>query len=276
MPQNTDDVYVCYGFDVTTTAKRHGIRFSPRLDNTRILHHMILFDAGSSPYSTTPTQCDFSTSVQWRMVYGWAPGAQPLDLPPEAGFPLEGTTHYVMQIHYNNVNHLAGQSDSSGVDICTTDHLRPNDADTLAFGSTSFTVNPRASLDWTCDLTIPSFLGGLHSFAAIPHMHQIGKSISTLQYPGGTVDGGTGIDLGHQLAWNFQTQTWFPIQSTVNGGDLVRTRCIWQNPTDTAVSFGPNTSDEMCFSFTMYYPRITFSGWSWIVPAQQANCYVTP
>jgi hypothetical protein len=83
MPQTTDDQYVCYGFDVTPTAKRHAIRITPRLDNTRILHHMILFQADST-YSSTPTPCDFTTSVQWRMVYGWAPGAQTLDLPPEA------------------------------------------------------------------------------------------------------------------------------------------------------------------------------------------------
>jgi hypothetical protein len=103
-------------------------------------------------------------------------------------------------------------------------------------------------------------------------MHQIGKSIDTQQYPGGS---GTAVDLGGQANWNFQTQTWFPITATIQAGDLIRTRCVWTNPGATAVNFGPNTEDEMCFSFTLYYPKIAQIP-SWVLPAEQASCGPTP
>jgi hypothetical protein len=269
MDPNTSDIYICYGFDVTTTTKRHAVHFAPRIDNPRILHHMILFQSDAAE-STTPSPCNIQNSLQWRIQYGWAPGGKPLDTPAAAGFPLQGTTHYVVQIHYNNVNHLSGQTDATGVDLCTTDVLRPNDADTVAFGTTQITVNPHQTLDETCNWTVPTGVSGLHAFAAFPHMHQIGKLIDTNQIPGGT---GTPVDMGNQPNWDFQNQIWFNINATINAGDVISTRCVWTNSGTQVVNFGEYTSDEMCFSFTMYYPRLS-SLPSWIYPSYQSTCHI--
>jgi hypothetical protein len=38
------------------------------------------------------------------------------------------------------------------------------------------------------------------------------------------------------------------------------------------VSFGQDTEDEMCYSFTAYYPKITSAGWSWALPAAGSAC----
>jgi hypothetical protein len=273
MPQASGDQYVCYGFDVTESQKQHIISLAPKIDNATILHHLVLFESDTG-MSSTPTPCQYAQSVGWRVVYAWAPGAGSLDLPPQAGLPLTGTTHFIMQVHYSNPNALSGQVDSSGMDLCTTDQLRPNDADVLAFGSIQFTVPPHGTLDWTCNYTIPQQLDGVHAFSAIPHMHQIGKSIATVQLPGGS---GTPVDLGAQPNWNFQTQNWFPITADLKANDVVSTRCVWQNAGSSAVSFGPNTSDEMCFSYTMYYPAVPNGGFPWITPASAPGiCGVTP
>jgi hypothetical protein len=58
-------------------------------------------------------------------------------------------------------------------------------------------------------------------------------------------------------------------------GDTVRTRCAWTNPSDTNVHFGENTEDEMCFTFEIYYPKITAAQWSWAVPAYTSKCSPT-
>src|SRR5262249_47306626 len=97
-------------------------------------------------------------------------------------------------------------------------------------------------------------------------------SIGTVDLPGGS---GSPVDLGAQSAWNFQTQTWYPVNATMKAGDVVRTRCGWTNPTDTAVSWGGDTKDEMWFSFTRYYPKIQSSQFSWILPAESSSCAVT-
>jgi hypothetical protein len=269
MPTTTDDIYTCFGVDVTTPSKRHVIGMAPLIDNHTIVHHVLLYQADVS-VSSTPAAC--SPSPQWRIVYGWAPGGKPFELPPSAGFAEEGTVHYVVQIHYNNINHLPGQTDASGFDLCTTDQLRPNDADIMAFGTTNISIPAHATFDTTCNLTASSQVGTLQVIGASPHMHQLGTLITTVDLPGGT---GTPVDLGSVPNWSFQNQSWAPISATINPGDVIRTRCAWMNTTNATVTYGPYTENEMCFGFVMYYPKITLPGWVWAAPTQLATCAPT-
>jgi hypothetical protein len=267
---NAPEQYVCYGVDVPTTSKRHAVVIAPRIDNARIVHHILVFQADAS-VDGHPTPCDAFGSSDRRMVYAWAPGGKALELPPQAGIPLEGTTHFVVQVHYNNAVGLASPTDQSGADFCTTDQLRPNDADVLAFGTESITIPPKGTLDETCTVSIPT-LPELHTFAAFPHMHKLGTTIATTLHPAG---GGAPLDLGQETAWDFNDQPWLPVDAVVRPGDSVATRCAWKNTTDATVKFGETTEDEMCFSFTMYYPRITTPGWHWALPSLLARCTAT-
>ena len=67
-----------------------------------------------------------------------------------------------------------------------------------------------------------------------------------------------------------------PVDTVIQGGDTVSTRCAWNNPSATPVHFGENTEDEMCFSFEIYYPKITIANWNWSVPSQLSKCAPTP
>jgi hypothetical protein len=82
--------------------------------------------------------------------------------------------------------------------------------------------------------------------------------------------------LGQQAAWDFGSQPWFPVDATLATNDVVKTRCVWENPGDEDVGFGSATNQEMCYSFTAYYPRIQSPVWSWALPASQATCVQTP
>jgi hypothetical protein len=272
MPQTKDDEYVCYGFDITNEQKRHVTAIAPAIQNKKILHHLVLFQSKES-VDPVPHACSAASSSSWRMVFGWAPGGDNLKLPPAAGFPLEGTTHYVAQLHYNNLNHLPGELDSSGVDMCSTDKLRANDADVMAFGSNEFTIPAKSRHDITCSLEVPTLVPDLTLFAVLPHMHKLGTSLVNTLYP---QTGGPPVDLGTMTQWDFNNQAWFPIHATITPGDHIATRCVWTNPSEEPVSFGENTADEMCYAFTMYYPRVTASFWSWIVPAAVSQCSPTP
>lgn len=272
MPRDQTDEYVCYGVEANVTSKRHIVALSPKIDNTSIVHHVLLFQADEA-VSSTPTPCSGGGSIKWRLVYGWAPGGKNLEMPPEAGFPVEQGTHFVVQIHYNNLNGLSGQQDKTGFDLCTTDKLRPNDADVMAFGTTKFTIPAHATEQYDCSVSVPSDFDGLRLIYAFPHMHRLGKQIETKLVSG---SGGAPVDLGGAPAWDFNNQAWQSIDATLHGGDEVRTSCTWTNDTPADVSFGENTGDEMCYSFTMYYPRITATQWSWIVPAATSSCTHTP
>ncbi len=269
MPPNTPDVYMCYGFDVPTTAKRHVVGFGPKIDNPKIVHHLLLFQADSS-YGTTPQQCSATTSAQWRLVTGWAPGGPNMETPPEAGFPEEGTTHWILQVHYNNASgQNAGQVDKSGYDLCTTDKLRPNDAAVMAPGTLKMTLPPRATTDITCNWS-PMLIGKVHFFGATPHMHKLGTKMSTY-----VTHNGVKTKVVDQQNFDFNYQSAYPASVDLQDGDTVSTRCAWNNTTDQAVQWGENTGDEMCFNFIPYYPKINSGLWSWTTPSILASCTPT-
>ena len=275
MPQGTVDQYVCVGVDINLTAKRHITALAPRLDNKTILHHILLFQSPKTE-SATPTPCAAFGSASWKLVAGWAPGGNNLELPAEAGFPEEkGTTHWVVQLHYNNAKNLAGQLDNSGYDLCTTEKLRANDAGVTAFGSTKFSIPARSTTTVKCDYKLPTSFQGVKFFNASPHMHTRGTAMSTERLAGGT---GAPEKIFAKPDFTFETQANYPIQATVAPGDVMRTRCTWKNPGDTTIAFGENTGDEMCFDFIGYYPNIpdkTLFGlplFTWVTPSQSANC----
>jgi hypothetical protein len=274
MPTDTDDIYICYGIDVTTTQEEQAIAFFPHIDNSKIVHHILLFQTDST-VAAGPMPCQFGGGgPDWRIVTVWAPGGKGLVLPPQAGFPLSGTAHYAVQVHYNNLMHLSGEMDASGFDVCTTTYLRPNDADILAFGTNQISIPPHGTQDETCTFSVPSFSPTLTLVADMPHMHKLGTIISTTDHP---KSGAAAIDLGTRDPWNFNTQYWSDVSGTTIGpGDTITTRCAWFNPGATTVSFGENTEDEMCFSFAVYYPKITLTQWNWAIPAYLATCSPTP
>lgn len=270
MPTNAPDLYACYGFDVTGD-QRYAIEIAPRIDNPKIVHHVLLFKApNGSKYGTTATKCPAFGDVGWSIQYGWAPGGTALTLPPEASIKLDASTHYVVQIHYNNINGLVGQTDTSGVDLCTTPTPRANEADVIAFGAYQFPDIPaHGTMDWTCDYSVNSMLANTHLIATWGHMHKLGTTITTTQIP----FMGTPSILIDVPKFDFNGQQWVPMTNTFTAGDVIRTRCVWNNQTNLPVSFGENTEQEMCFGFAMYYPKRNFV--TWAQPSVQASCGVT-
>jgi hypothetical protein len=280
MPATSGDDYVCYGVDISRPVPTHVTGFAPRIDNAKIVHHVVLFESDAA-YTPTPTRCNPSGSLKWRMVMAWAPGGKGLELPPAAGFPLktdaEGKTHYVVQMHYSNPQGLANQSDTSGFDLCTS-APRPNEADVLAFGTQSIEIPAgAAAYEKDCSITVPDMIAGtsgIHLLAAMPHMHKLGASMSTTLLAGGPT--GPSTDLGTVNNYQFDTQAWVNLNDSIaKKGDVIRTRCVWNNSTKSVVKFGEATTDEMCYSFTVYYPKVkptTGLPWSWVVPALTSKC----
>ena len=251
--------YACYGFDVATPGKRHVIEIRPRIDNSKIVHHVLLLASGAAS-GGTPTPCDQAPSLGLGMLYAWAPGGAPLVVPPEAGFPQDQTTHYIVQVHYSNAANIAHAVDATGFDLCTTPKLRKYDADVIAFGTETIALLPHAPAQVTSCYTVPAAMDGRTFFAAFPHMHKLGKSMTTALLPGGN---GAPVEMGTDAMWDFSSQPWLPIAATSHTGDVIKIKCAWNNTTTAPVTFGQNTENEMCYSFTAYYPKIVGSfGWS--------------
>lgn len=269
------DQYVCFGVDVQLAKKRHVVALAPHTDNKKILHHILLFQSPRS-VSSDPTPCSAAGSATWKLVAGWAPGGENVELPAEAGYPEEvGATHWVLQLHYNNALNTAGEEDQSGYELCTTESLRANDAGVLAFGSVKFSIPPRSTTTISCDYKLPSTFKNTKFFNASPHMHTRGAAMSTEHLAGGT---GAPTKILDQPAFDFANQANYPVTGTVNAGDVIRTRCTWKNPEAATIGFGEGTGDEMCFNFISYYPNIpdkTMLGlplFTWVTPSASAQC----
>jgi hypothetical protein len=287
MPSTSRNEYVCYRVDVDTPEDRQVVALTPRPDNTSILHHVLLFrvddEAEAMRVSTTPTRCDSMRSTGWTFLYGWAPGTGGLKLPPNVGLNQPKKTHYVVQLHYNNAQRLAGERDGTGFGFCTTTQLRPFEADVVAFGTGMIRVPAKGTASYTCDFTIPALAAeGMHVLAMNPHMHGAGTAISTEhlvktgESPAGEDTFATPVTLAKIDPWNYQDQQWSPVSAVLKPGDVVRHRCAYRNETTRTITFGENTEDEMCFGFTLYYPSIRASFWSWGYPAATSDCTSAP
>jgi len=257
------DVYVCYGFDTDASQKRHVIAGAARIDNKSVVHHVLLYQADTA-VSGTPVPCGAGGGKNWRLVTGWAPGGKNFELPPEAGFAEEsGKTHWALQIHYNNAQGLKDQVDESGYDLCTTDQLRPNDADILATGTFDITIPARSTHETTCELSFPATFGNINVVSSWAHMHKLGKAEYAKRVRGGqetTILDSPTYDFSTGAAAN-------SVKVDLASGDKIRTMCRWTNPSDTTVKFGEATSDEMCFAFLTYYPKITAPKFTWQAPS---------
>jgi hypothetical protein len=266
VPPGAADRLVCYGFNLNNTGKRQIVGFAPRVDNGAVLHHASLLLADAA-FPSTPQDCPESAGMAaWRVVYGWAPGAGPLSLPKDVGFAADPGAEFVVQLHYVNATDAA-QADASGFGLCTTDALRSFDADIMAFGTHEISIPAHGEAEVSFRVQVP--LGGATTklFGAFPHMHQLGRSISTrVLAPGGDVD------IGSVENWNFDYQSWQQIDHVLTPGEVVETKCAWRNPHEYGVGFGPSTDDEMCYSFVMYYPRIEDPSWHWLLPALYSEC----
>ncbi len=271
MPQATTDEYVCFGMDVPAPTKRQITAIAPAVDNNVIVHHMLFFEMANA-VSTTPVPCNGGTPAGSRLLSVWAPGGQPVELPKEAGMPIEGTGHYLVQVHYSNLMQLAGQSDQSGFDLCTTTDLRPNDADIMAFGTMKLNIPPHGKLDVTCKVDVPAAFPQVNVYGIMPHMHKLGTIISgDVKQAGGAL-----VDLTNRDPWSFDSQYWDLTKTTIGPGDTVTTRCVYENPGNTNVTFGEKTDNERCYVFAAYYPRISLAQWSWMLPAISSTCTVAP
>ncbi len=85
---------------------------------------------------------------------------------------------------------------------------------------------------------------GLHVWGVMPHMHQLGRSA---RVAAGDV---CLIDIPK---WNFGWQQLYFFANNDNiyipASTTVNYTCTWDNPTSRTITWGENTTDEMCITF---------------------------
>ena len=209
----------------------------PITDNESAVHHWILWEAKDRINLTF-----------------WAPGATGDSFPEDVGLYMpKGKESMGLDMHYYNKNNDKPVYDRSGLEMCVTrKHRRPKTATLYGlFGNA--TVPPKQRVENTTSCTVK---GELHLIGVTPHMHHMGRrGYLSLQR------GGAGpIEVLHDGPFSFEEQTIKPIRDTlVKEGDVLTTRCTFENTSDRMISFGEDTADEMCINWVRYYPKGGFS-----------------
>jgi hypothetical protein len=252
-----DDLYQCFTFSAHLAAGTQATAWAPIVDDDRVLHHWILYRTKEPQTDGGVMPCQMPSDA--RFVAGWAPGGTNYVMPDDVGLELGGPDDsFILQVHYNNTAGYADAIDGSGVALCEAETPREQEAGIFTLGSLAINI-PAGAERHTVEGTCPSWMTSVlpapvHILASFPHMHQLGRRLTTDILRGGLESATeTLVDVD---PFQFQNQRYYPHEPEVliHPGDALRTRCVYDNPNDHAVFLGEGTGDEMCFNFVMLYP----------------------
>ncbi|XP_045188429.2 dopamine beta-hydroxylase-like isoform X2 [Mercenaria mercenaria] len=269
----TETVYKCMAYDLPTDGDFHLASTTPIINNTDIVHHMILFGCDfpenfnktvlyrmkAAPYTCEMTPHKYCNHFLGTWTYG-----HPGDCwSKEAGFRIGryGTKVAALQIHWNNPRKLLGQKDSSGMTIHYTGTRRPNDASMFILGQEYLEIPPRSNgvtFSSVCpsECTREMFQEKIYITRAANHMHYYGKKQRISIYRNGTKI----RDLTDEDNYNYDHPIFHHFNPPVEvlPGDDIVTECTYASDKVKTIKFGAGTSDEMCYGFLTYYPRQNF------------------
>ncbi len=239
------DHYQCFAIDAPVTEPRFIRRMEAILDQSRVVHHIVLLRDPDRSTAMTPSFRCSSMPASSQYLYAWAPGQNSFEF-PEGGLRVAPGQRFILQIHYNNGAHLPTMTDSSGVRLY---HDAPTGTEygMVAIGPQGFNIPARSTGRAESNCTLRA---NTRILSTMPHMHNIGTGFTqTIRHADGTSD-----PLIALTGWHFETQLNYELNATLRTGDKLIKRCDYNNLTASPVRSGSGTSEEMCFGFTYVTP----------------------
>ena len=237
-----NDTYLNFSFQAPWGPDKaaYAVVSRPVIDNSQVLHHWLLFQE-SGPIVDGEVRNSDGTHATGELVHGWAPGGTALDFREhgDVAFEFAPGAAFQVELHYNSSDPEA--LDASGVEICLQDKRPANIAGISWLGSDAILFTN--SVQSTC---VPAQPQPIHIVGVSPHMHLQGKHMTA------TVHRASGGDeVLYDSPFSFSDQAWYPRDVALQPGDTITTRCDYHQP----VSFGKETTSEMCYLFTIAYPK---------------------
>ncbi|MGV3720263.1 MAG: redoxin domain-containing protein [Actinomycetota bacterium] len=258
------DDFRCFVLPTGLKEDRDVIAMEVRPGNPRVLHHVLNFvdttgqgrklDAADPlpGYNSGPGGIGFLPS---GAIGGWAPGNMPRFMPQGMGRSLPKNSDLVIQVHY----HKTGKPEVDKTTIGIYFSKEPVKKYVRTFPLTNLRIDipagePRHQVTQTVKLPFAAT-----AIAITPHMHLLGKEMKvTATYPDGKSE-----SLVFIKDWDYRWQdTYIYKQPKVlprgTQLDLVayfdNTSANALNPSNPPkrVTFGEETTDEMCFAFIEY------------------------
>jgi hypothetical protein len=252
---STGEHYENFYFNVPWKAGEVMTRFGTKFDNLQVIHHWLLFTSSSANSKVGSHETTSGTTLgdDSQMLAGWAVGGDNVTFPPDVALQLETTQGLNVQWHFNNPG--AATMDSSAVQVCTVPMAMRSHIGSLTFLGTENFNGPigmpamtTSDFSGTC---MNSSGAPITIFAFTPHMHKLGVHMkATVQHAAGMME--TIFD----KPFDFNSQITYVQQAPIvlMPGDSITSTCTFDNTTPASVPFGPSTTQEMCYMFTMAYP----------------------
>jgi mono/diheme cytochrome c family protein len=250
-PKDVGNQYHCFYFSPPYKADSGVLWFESILDNTKNLHHWILYATDNATHASgTSAACNASEPGSY-FVAGWAPGANNVVVPKDTSLELPSGPNagLILELHYYN-NTGAAQVDKSGLRFCTAPKSsRKNVAAVHTTGSEGICLDPGEKEDVVGKCSPRTDMGDIHIVGVWPHMHKLARRQKlVVQRAGGT------SETIHDEPFDFNAQIFYPKDVVLHPGDKLDTHCLYDNDTNGQVHFGENTQQEMCYSFIMAWP----------------------
>lgn len=241
-----EESYYCWSFEVPAGQPLNVTGIQPQTPSKGV-HHFAAFTNTVSKTEDGPYECS-TMGVGWGLISGGGVGTNPVDFPQGTAMPLPEKQHVILQLHMLNATGEPLDVGKTYVNLKGTDAPDFQRVGLLIAGTLDITVPPQSTdvqVSGSCQLAFPLE----HVFATFPHMHQLGRRITTELTPAS----GPVVTVSDE-EWNFQDQGLYPTEGSAQAGDTVKVTCHYDNPTDKQVDFGLHSSDEMCVNVLYYYP----------------------
>ncbi|XP_025092690.1 dopamine beta-hydroxylase-like [Pomacea canaliculata] len=145
-----ETTYICKIFEFEDNANDyHLIATEPIINNSYILHHMVIFGCEDDVQTRSAYPCDMLPDRKCKTIISvWTLGLNGDCYNRNAGVRVgkNGLKKLAIQLHWNNPALIDSYVDSSGLLIHYTPHLRPYDASVLLLGNEHFSIPPRSNL----------------------------------------------------------------------------------------------------------------------------------
>lgn len=264
-PPAGGDIYRCLPLPTNLTGDQYVSAIDIHPGDRKTVHHVIAFidtsgqsqnldDADPAPgYTCFGGPGFLITDSATAMLGGWVPGSVATRFPEEVAMSLPASSRVVLQVHYH-VHDGAPSPDTTEIGIYFAKKKPQKLLRVLPLMNTTFTVPPNSS-DYkvTASFTAPL---GVHLWAIAPHMHLLGRTMKVdAILPIGQTQcliNITDWDFNWQGLYRFKEPvaipalTFFSLEASYdNSSNNPRN----PNSPPKAVSWGEQTTDEMCIAF---------------------------
>jgi hypothetical protein len=263
-------MYRCFTMPTNLTADQYVAAVDVKPGDRNTVHHVIAFidTTGASANLETQDaepgyQCfggpGFSiTNVDSSTLGGWAPGARPVMLPDGVAYSLPANSRVVLQVHYHPHNG-SPKPDQTQIGIYFAKTKPTKLLRVLPLINQTFTIPPndsnyRVVAPPNGPFTIPFV--NTHVWLIAPHMHLLGRKMQVTATP----PDGQPQCLININDWDFNWQGMYRYNNPIAlpAGTRLSLEAFYDNSTDNirnpnsppkAVSWGEQTTDEMCIAF---------------------------